>query len=98
MSRTIKLEDHLAVEELGARYRGAKDSVKRTHVQFVWLLAQNESAKRTAEITGYSTRWVSEVARRLNGGGTEALRDHQHQNPGGKCLLPPGLTKSSAGS
>src|SRR5829696_5488906 len=87
MSRTMKLEDHLSVEELGARYRGAKDPVERTHVQIIWLLAQGESAKRTAEITGYSTRWVSEVARRYNEGGPEALGDRGRENPGRKCLL-----------
>jgi transposase len=87
MSRTMKLEDHLSVEGLGARYRGAKDPVERTHVQIIWLLARGESAKRTAEITGYSTRWVSEVARRYNEGGPEALGDRRHENPGGKFLL-----------
>ena len=40
-----------------------------------------------AQITGYSARWVSEVARRYNEGGTEALGDRRHENPGGRFLL-----------
>ena len=58
MPRTTKLEDHLTVEELGARYRRARDPVERSHVQIVWLIARGQSAKEAAEITGYSARWV----------------------------------------
>lgn len=87
MPRTVKLEEHLSVEELGSRYREAKDPVERSHAQIVWLLARGESAKRAAEITGYSARWVSEVVRRYNEGGPEALGDRRHENPGGRFLL-----------
>ena len=87
MPRTVKLEEHLSIEELGARYREAKDPVERSHAQIVWLLARGESAKRAAQITGYSARWVSEVVRRYNEGGPEALGDRRHENPGGRFLL-----------
>ena len=63
MPRTVKLEEHLSIEELGARYREAKDPVERSHAQILWLLARGESAKRAAEITGYSACWVSEIVR-----------------------------------
>jgi len=87
MPRTTKLEEHLTVEELGNHYREAKDPVERSHAQIVWLIARGESAKRAAGITGYSARWVSEVVRRYNEGGPEALGDRRHENPGGKFLL-----------
>lgn len=73
MSRTVKLEEHLTAEQLRARYREAKDPAERSHAQIVWLIARGESAKRAAEISGYSPRWVSEVVRRYNEGGPEAL-------------------------
>ena len=87
MPRTTKLEDHLTVEELKTRYREAENPAERAHTQIVWLLARGESQKRVAEITGYSARWVSEVVRRYNGGGPEALGDRRRENPGGKFLL-----------
>jgi len=90
MPRTVKLEeleDHLTTEELRARYREAKDPAERSHVQIVWLIARGESAKRAAEISGYSARWVSEVVRRYNKGGPRALGDRRRENPGGKFLL-----------
>jgi transposase len=87
MPRTVKLEDHLSVEELKTRYREARDPVERSHYQILWLLARGESAKGAAEITGYSTRWVSEVVRRYNEGGARAMGDRRHQNPGGRFLL-----------
>jgi transposase len=51
------------------------------------LIASAESAKRAAEISGYSPRWVSKVLRRYNEGGSEALGDRRRENPGGKFLL-----------
>jgi len=87
MPRTVKLEEHLSAEELRARYREAKDPAERSHTQIVWLIASGESAKRAAEISGYSPRWVSEVVRRYNEGGSEALGDRRRENPGGKFLL-----------
>jgi transposase len=83
----MKLEEHLSVEELKNRYREAQDPVERSHYQILWLLAGGESAKGVAQITGYSARWVSEVARRYNEGGAPALGDRRHQNPGGRFLL-----------
>lgn len=83
----MRLEDHLTVEELKDRYREAEDPVERSHAQIVWLLAQGESAKRVAQITGYSARWISEVACRYNEGGPEALGDRRHANPGGSFLI-----------
>lgn len=87
MPRTVKLEEHLTAEELRARYRGAKDPTERSHAQIVWLIACGESAKRAGEISGYSPRWISEVVRRYNKGGPEALGDRRRENPGGKFLL-----------
>ena len=87
MPRTVKLEEHLTTEELRARYREAKDLAERSHYQIVWLIARGESAKRAAEISGYSPRWVSEVVRRYSEGGPEALGDRRRENSGGKFLL-----------
>ena len=90
MPRTTKLEGRMTVGELKTLYRGAKEPTERAHAQVVWLLARGESAKRAAEIAGYSARWVSEVARRYNEGGSGALGDHRRANPGGRFLLDEG--------
>ena len=87
MPRTVKLEEHLSAEELRARHRGAKDPAERSHTQIAWLIASGEGAKRAAEIPGYSPRRVSEVVRRYNGGGSEALGDRRREDPGGRFLL-----------
>ena len=68
MPRTVKLKEHLTAEELRARYREAKNPAEHSQAQIVWLIAHRESAKRVAEISGYSPRWASEVVRRYVSG------------------------------
>ncbi len=82
-----EVEEHLTAEELRTLYREAKDPAERSHAHIVWLIACGESAKRVAEISGYSPRWVCEVVRRYNEGGREALGNRRRENPGGKFLL-----------
>lgn len=87
MVKHIALQAHLGTSELERRYRRAQDPVERAHYQIIWLLAQG---KRTGEVmaaTGYSRKWVQEVARRYNWQGPPGLGDGRHHNPGGAPLL-----------
>jgi len=87
MARPLVVPAHLAVDELGRRYRGARDPVLRSHLQIVWLLARGEPTASVAGATGYHPNWVREVARRYREGGAEALGDRRRGNPGGAPLL-----------
>jgi Winged helix-turn helix len=79
--------DRLGLEELAARQRAARDPVERDRWQMIRLLVAGRSLTETAEVTGYSTRWVREVVRRYNAHGPDGLVDGRHANPGAAPLL-----------
>jgi transposase len=89
MPKRLKLQPHVAAEELERRYRKAKDPVERTHYQIVWLLSEGRSTKEVCEVTGYSPGWVRQIAHRYNEQGVKGLGDRRHGNPGavGRALL-----------
>src|SRR5918998_2477731 len=88
MGRTrFGVADHLDLEELAARQRAARDPIERDRWQMVRLLVAGRSLAETAEVTGYSTRWVREVVRRYNAQGPDGLADRRHANPGAAPLL-----------
>ena len=66
------------------RYRKAKDPVERSHHQIVWLLSEGKRTEEVSEVTGYSTGWVRQVARRYDERGVEGLGDRRHRNPGAR--------------
>jgi len=77
---------HLTVTEMEQRYRGAGDPVARSQWQILWLLAGGMPTAQVARVTGYSVRWIQEVARRYRAG-PEAIGDRRHDNPGAAPLL-----------
>jgi transposase len=79
--------DRLGLEELAVRQRAARDPVERDRWQMIRLLVAGRSLAETAEVTGYSTRWVREVVRRYNAHGPDGLVDGRHANPGAAPLL-----------
>jgi len=87
MPRRASVADHLSLDELGARYRAARDPVERTHWQVVRLVAGGRTCAEVAESVGYSLTWVRTVIRRYNADGATGLVDRRHANPGGAGLL-----------
>ncbi len=87
MPRRIVIAPHLAVAELERRYRRAGDPVASRHWQIVWLLAQGWTGQRVAASTGYSPRWIGQLAQRYNAQGPSGLGDHRHHNPGSARVL-----------
>ena len=87
--KRLSIQPHLALDELGRRYRTAKDPVARSHWQMVWLLAQGLPSERVAAVTGYTARWVRTLAQRYNRQGPAGLGDRRHRNPGAAGLLSP---------
>jgi transposase len=65
-------------------YRKAADPVLRTHLLMVWRMSLGDSVGEVAEMVGYSKKWTTEIARRYELGGVEALGDRRHSNPGAK--------------
>jgi transposase len=88
MARCVTVAPHLTVEQLHRRYREAEDPVARSQWQMLWLLAQGVPTARVAATTGYSVRWVQEVARRYRAG-PAAVGDRRRANPGAAPLLDP---------
>ena len=86
MTQRMTLAPHLSVAELHQRYREAADPVARSQWQMLWLLAQTTPTAQVAQMTGYTVRWVQEVARRYRAG-PEAIGDRRHGNPGAAPLL-----------
>lgn len=69
---------------LESLYRKATDAVLRTHLLMVWRMSLGDSVGEVAEMVGYSKKWTTEIARRYESGGVEALGDRRHSNPGAK--------------
>ena len=68
MARRMRIVPHLRVAERHQRYREAEDPVARSQWQIVWLLAGGMPTAEVAQVTGYSVRWVQEIARRYRAG------------------------------
>src|SRR5688500_17630422 len=89
MARPMAITPHLTVADLEQRYRSAGDPVARSQWQILWLLAGGMPTTEVARVTGYSVRWVQEIARGYRAG-PEAIGDRRHGNPGAAPLLNPG--------
>ena len=87
MPRHIRLEPHLAVEELERRYRAAKEPHERSWWQILWLLAKGQTAAAVAESTGYSRYWIGQLVRRYNAQGPEAMHNRQYTHSHRPTLL-----------
>jgi transposase len=95
MGRRIRLEPHLAVEELGRRYRAAQEPHERSWWQILWLLGKGQTAAEIAESTGYTRYWIGQVVRRYNGEGPEAMhnRRYTHSHRAQPLLSPEQLAE-----
>ena len=62
-------------------YRKATDPVLRTHLLMVWRMSLGEPVGEVARTVGYSRKWATEIAKRYESGGVEALGDRRHGNP-----------------
>lgn len=89
MPRHIKLARHLSTAELAEQHDRARDLVARDHWRILWLLARGETGVRAARLTGYSSKWIGQLARRYNEGGPSAVGDQRQHNPGARPLLTP---------
>lgn len=87
MARRTKLEPHVTPEELKQRYLATDDLSERRHFQALWLISQGQTQAQTAELVGFSERWVQAIVKRYNTGGIQAMRDRRHDHPGAPRAL-----------
>src|SRR5690349_4276528 len=78
MARRIRLEPHLAADELERRYRAAHEPHERSWWQILWLLAKGRTARELAEVTGYSAYWIGQIAKRYNTEGPAGMTNRQY--------------------
>lgn len=95
MARRIRLEPHLAVDELARRYRAAKEPHERSWWQILWLLARGQLARDIAESTGYSRYWIGQIAKRYNVEGPAGMTNRQYtqSHRAAPLLAPDQLTE-----
>lgn len=82
MPKRVTIEPHLSLEELENGYRQAKEPVKRTHYQIIWLLAKGIRTQEVVATTGYSRSWIYELVWGYNRMGAETLGDQRISNKG----------------
>lgn len=92
MDKESHSEEPLSADQLKDRYRRTRDPVLRAHLHIVWQLSLGKPIREVAELVGYSTKWVKEIARRYEHRGVEGLGDRRHTNPGAakRALLSEG--------
>lgn len=87
MAHRIRVEAHLAPEELYRRYRSAKKRSEQTHWQILWMISQGKTSVEVSEATGFTLNWVRELVGRYNRKGPDAMEDGRSRNPGRIPLL-----------
>ncbi len=87
MPKRLVIKPYLSLEELEAHYRQAKDPIKRSHYQIIWLLAKGIPTEEVAAVTGYSRSWIYELVWGYNREGPSSLGDGRQRNRGADPLL-----------
>src|SRR5215813_5097151 len=85
--RRLKIAGYLDIETLEKRYRDSQDVMASRHWQILWLLAKGEPSEAVAQATGYSVKWIRQLAQRYNAEGEAAVGDQRHHNRGAKSKL-----------
>ena len=80
--RRLKIAGDLDIETLEKRYRDSQDVIASRPWQIVWLLAKGEPSEAVGQATGYSVKWIRQLAHRYNVEGAAAVGDQRHHNPG----------------
>lgn len=84
-----RIEGHLSVKELEARYETASETIAKSHFHAIWLVALGHSVEQVAQLLSMSTRWVKALVKRYNEGGPDRLGDQRAQNGAQPTLLTP---------
>ncbi len=79
MPRRITLKSHLTTDELYRRYRACRHPQEKLRWRALYLISGGELANHAARRVGRSSGWITELARRYNERGAEAVPDARGQ-------------------
>jgi transposase len=77
MPSPIQLEPHLTEQELYQRYRACQQSREKIRWRALYLIAKGGIANHVAKRVGRSSGWMTNLARRYNQQGAEAVTDQR---------------------
>lgn len=77
MSRRIELQPHLSTEELYERYRACRRPNEKTRWRALYLISRGTLAADAARRVGRTSGWVTQLTRRYNEHGVEAVPDRR---------------------
>src|ERR671921_1882401 len=79
MSRRITLEPHLTTDELFHRYRACRQPNEKARWRALYLISRGTLAAEAARRVGRTSGWVTQLTRRYNERGAEAVPDQQSE-------------------
>lgn len=84
----MALKPHLSATELYRRYRTCQRPQEKARWRALHLIAQGEQANRAARRVGRTSGWITQLARRYNERGVEAVPNRKGDSrSGGKPHL-----------
>jgi transposase len=88
MPPRITLKPHLTTDELYRRYRACRHPQEKLRWRALHLISQGEFANHAARRVGRSSGWITELARRYNERGAQAVPDARGEVAPGRrpCL------------
>src|SRR5947199_301586 len=76
MPSPIILKDHLTADDLYQRYRKCQQAREKLRWRALYLIAKGGIANHVAKQVGRSSGWMTNLARRYNELGPDAVADH----------------------
>ena len=91
----ITLKPHLSTDELYLRYRACRHPQEKVRWRALYLISQGEQANRAARRVGRTSGWITQLARRYNERGAEAVPNQKgDRRSGGKPHLDTTATEA----
>ncbi len=87
MGTRKQLDRRREFSDLDQAYRIERDGRRRSHLQVIWLLLQDNGVPEVARVTGFTERWINKLIDRWNADGLAGLGDRRHNNKGAQPLL-----------
>lgn len=81
MTNPITLVPHLNTDELKKRYYGCRKSQEKTRWQALYLISSGMVAAEAARRVGRASSWITNLARRYNERGAEAVVRRKNPKP-----------------
>jgi len=87
MSRRIELQPHLSTAELYERYRACRQPNEKVRWRALYLISRGTLAAEAARRVGRTSGWVTQLTRRYNERGAEAVPERREAQPGPPPLV-----------